>query len=305
MGYNSYTTTDLVNNVKLVSHFPVGDSTFTTANVITLADRELQTPIMAQILSTRGGYYSTYADYSVASDGLYLIPPDCVAGALENVEMVQAPTIIPVNLIEESEQFSTESPTSTSYGYFMRGNYVQILPIPNLGTIRLWYSKRPSKLVPVSSCAQITAVNSTVISVSSVPSTLSVGKSIDAVGDQPPFNILGTRTISLVSGTDITLSSAVTDLAIGDWLCLEKQTCVPAVPVEFRPLLEQRIACQMYESQGYLEKLTKAEKKLKELEEATFKLITPRVKSQTKVIMPVNGGFLSGSTRRFTNFPTR
>jgi hypothetical protein len=62
------------------------------------------------------------------------------------------------------------------------------------------------------------------------------------------------------------------------------------------------VVCQAYEAQGYLEKLGAAQKKLKELEDATFALITPRVKSRTKVINAVNGGFLSG-TRRLTNFP--
>jgi hypothetical protein len=302
MGFNSYTTTDLVNNVKIVGHLPTGNNTFTPASLITLADRELQTPILKQILSTRGGYYLTYSDYSERSDGLYPIPPDCVMGVLENVEIVQDSSIIQVNPIEESEQMSTISPTSTSYGYFMKGNSVQILPTPNNGTVRLWYAGRPSRLVPTSSCAQITAIVDTLITVSSVPTTFLTDYLIDAIGDQPPFNVLGTQTITNINGTELTLDLAVDGLAIGDWICLNKQTCVPQIPVEFRPLLEQRVVCQAYESQGYLDKLAAAQKKLEELEKATFALITPRVKSRTKVIAPVNGGFLSGG-RRITNFP--
>lgn len=302
MGYNTYTTEDLITNIKMIGHVPTGNNTFTDQNLVTLADRELQTPIMKQILSTRGGYYLTYEDFDANSDGLFEIPGDCIAGALVNVELIQEPTIIPVNLIEESEQLSTNSPTSTSYGFFMKGNYVQILPTPPIGDARLWFYKRPSQLVLTSKAAQVTAVAGAVISVSSVPSNIVNGDDIDAVGDQPPFNILGERSISGISGTDITLSSAVTDLAIGDWLCLSKQTCIPQIPVEFRPLLEQRVVCKIYELQGYLQKLAAAKESLKELELATFNLITPRVKSQTKVISPVNGGFLSGRNRA-TNFP--
>jgi hypothetical protein len=303
VGYNVYTTTTLIDNIEMLGHIPEGNTAFTTQKLVDLADRELQTPIMKQILSTRGGYYKTYADYDIVSTGLYLIPADAIAGALENVELVQDPTIIPVNLIEEDEQFSTNSPTSISYGFFMRGNYVQILPIPNIGVARLWYSKRPSKLVLTSKCANITSVSGVTIGVSSVPSVITSGASVDCVTDQPPFNILGTRTISNIVGTTITLDSAVTDLAVGDWICLEKQTCVPQIPVEFRPLLEQRVVCKVYELQGYLDKLSKALDSLKELEEATFNLITPRVKSQSKIINPVNGGFLAGNPNRWTNFP--
>jgi hypothetical protein len=300
---NSYTTADLVNNIKLIGHVPTGNNTFTESNLITLADRELQTPIMKQILSTRGGYYLTYQDYDAASDGLFMIPGDAIAGALANVELVQDPTIIPVNLIEESEQFSTNSPTSTSYGFFMRGNYVQILPTPPIGVCRLWYFKRPSKLIATSQACQVTAVNGAVISVASIPTTIVVGNSVDVLGDQPPFNILGERTITDITGTDITLDEEVTTVAIGDWIALHDQTCVPQIPVEFRTLLEQRVVVKIYELQGYLDKMKAAEMKLEELEKATFNLITPRVKSQTKIISPVNGGFLAGNSNRMNNFP--
>jgi hypothetical protein len=303
MGYNTYTTTDLLNKVKLKGHVPTGNATFTPANIITLANDELQTPIIKQILSTRGGYYLTYQDYDIISSGLYVIPGDAIAGALANVELVQEPTIIPVNILDESEQFSTNSPTSTSYGCFMRGNYIQILPTLNIGVARLWFFKRPSKLIPTSEAAQVTAINGAVLTVSSVPSTLAVGDDVDVLGDQPPFNILGEAAITDITGTDITLDGVISDVAQGDWIALHNQTPVPQIPVEFRPLLEQRVVSKIYELQGYLDKMAASDKKLKELEESTFNLITPRIKSQTKVINPINGGFLSGNSNRMTNFP--
>jgi hypothetical protein len=189
MAFNTYTTTDLVNNIKLIGHVPTGNNTFTATELITLANRELQTPLLKQILSTRGGYYKTYQDYTTVASGLYPIPGDAVMGALENVEIVQGTSIIQVNEIEESEQLSTQSPTSTSYGYFMKGNYVQILPLPNNGVVRLWFSGRPSRLVATAACAQVTSVATNVITVSSVPTTFVTGYLLDVIGDQPPFNV--------------------------------------------------------------------------------------------------------------------
>lgn len=306
MGYNTYTTTDLVSDILLLAHFPVGNNTFTPARLLRLSTMELQTPIMKQIMSSRGGYYLTYADNEVAADiqsGLFAIPPDCVAGALAIVQLVQDTTIIPVNPIEESEQFSTNSPTSTSYGYYLIGNYVQILPTPIIGKARLWYIKRTSDLILTSSAAQVTAIAGAVISVSSVPSTITVGVTVDACGDQPPFNVLGTRAVSAISGTDITLASAVTTLAVGDWLALEGQTPIPQIPVEFRLLLAWRVVELAWELQGYLEKAAAAKKRREEYVMDTFGLITPRVSADTKVIMPVNGGFLSGNSNKISNFP--
>lgn len=300
---NAYTTSELIEDILLLGHVPIADATFTNEKILRLATLELQTNIVKQILSTRGGYYMTYQDYEAAEDGLYVIPSDAVAGALANVELIQGPTIVPVNLIEESEQFSTNSPTSTSYGFFMKGNYVQILPLPPIGFTRLWYLKRTSELVETTSSAQVNAIAGAVVTVSSIPSTITVGSSVDVLGDQPPFNILGTRTIDNISGTDITLDVEVVDMEVGDWIALEGQTPVPQIPVEYRVILAQRVVVKIYELQGYLDKMQLAQKKLEEYEKATLSLITPRVQSQTRIINPVNGGFLTGNANKYTNFP--
>lgn len=306
MSYNTYTTDDLFSDVEVLGHLPTsGNATFDESKVLQIANWELQTPLMKQIIATRGGYYLTYVDNPIVSTGLYLIPYDCVAGGLANVELVQDPTIVPVNLLEESEQFSTISPTSTSYGFFMKGNYVQILPIPNVGVARLWYFKRTSKMVATSSCSQITAVDSTftIFTVSSVPTTIVSGDFVDVVGDQPPFNILGENIqISSIVGTTITLASPVLTAGVNNWIALNGQTCIPQIPVEFRLILAQRIVCKIYELQGYLDKLKAAKEILREYEQASTTLITPRVKSATKIVNPVNGGFLAGRNR-YSNFP--
>ena len=301
---NLYNTAQLIDDIQLIGHVPTGNNTFTPAKIVRLANLELQTPVIRQILMTRGGYYMTYKDYEAAQDGLYVIPEGCIGGALENVELVQAPTIIPVNQIEESEQFSTISPTSTSYGFFMRGNYVQILPTPSIGVARLWYSRRPSQLILTSEACLVTAVAGAVVSVASIPSTITTGTFVDALGDQPPFNILGDNLEILgISGTDITFSAAIGDLAVGDWIALHNQTPVPQIPVEYRLILAQRVVCKIYELQGYMQKMKDAQEVLKKYEEDTSSLITPRVKAQTRIINAVNGGFLGSNPNRNTNFP--
>ena len=302
MAANSYTTSDLVDNVILIGHIPLSNSTFTATQVIRLADREMQTALMSQILSVREGYYLTYVDYTINAAGQYPIPPGAIGGALANIELVQEPTIIPVNRIEESEQFSTTSPSSTSYGFFIKGNTIQILPTPNIGVARVWFLRRPSALVTTASAAQVTVIAGSTITVSTLPATMQIGTSVDLCQDQPTFNVLATRTITNIVGLDVTFGSAVTDLAAGDWMALENQTPVPQIPVEFRPLLEQRVVVKMYELQAYLDKMRAAQAKLEELERALFRLITPRVQSQTKIIMPVNGGFMGGGRGR-GNFP--
>lgn len=302
MGYNTYTTDDLVNDILLLGHVPTANTTFTASQILRLATIEMQTPLMKQILSTRGNYYLTYSDYAIASDGLYDIPSEAVGGGLYNVEQVQNTTIIPVEPIEETEQLNTQSPTSGCYGYFFRGNQVQILPIPNIGIVRLWYIKRTSTLVETTAACQITSIASNVYTVSSVPTNIITGVTLDGCGENPPFNVLGTQIATVVSGTNITLTTAITDLAVGDWLALTQQTPVVPIPVEFRIVLAQRVVCKIYELQGYMEKLSAAQAKLAEYERDLYAMISPRATNKSKVINARLGGFWRTGNRRMINF---
>lgn len=304
MGYNTYTTDDLISDFILLSHLPISDETFDTSEIIRIATMELQLPIIKQILSSRGGYYLTYMDQAPTNDGLYPIPSDAVSGVLANVELIQDTTIIQVNQISESEQFCTTSPTSSTYGFFMRGNFVQILPSPAIGNARLWYYKRTSQLVLTTQAAQVSSIAGNVISLTSIPSTFQVGTVLDGLGDNPPFNILVEgMTIVDINALDVTVDIPPVDVTRGDWIALNGQTPVPQIPVEFRLVLVQRMVCKAYELQGYLAKLPAAKKVLEEYEKDTLGLITTRVKSQTKIINPTTGGFLSGYGSRTSNFP--
>lgn len=296
---NSYNTTDLVTNVQLVGHIPLSNSTFTSTEIINLANRELQTAVISQITSIKEGYYLTYRDLDVGSTGLYSIPSQAIGGALEAIQIVVGGiSIVPVNRLDHAEQFSTLAPSTTTYGYFIQGNTVNIMPIPTIGVVRLWFLRRPNALVATSVAGSISAIAGNVITVTALPSVFTVGSSINLCQDQPTFDVLAETTITGISGTNVTLASVSSQLALGDWLCLSDQTPVPQIPVEFRPLLEQRVVVKIYELQGYLEKMKAAGEMLKGMEESLFKLISPRVSTQTKIINPQNGGFLKSNARR-------
>lgn len=300
---NDYSTTALVSNVKLIGHIPLSNSTFTAPEIINLANRELETALMQQILSVRQGYYKTYVDYDTNDTGLYPIPDDAIAAAVENIELIQEPSIIQVNVVEESEQFATNAATSTSYGFFIVANDIQILPFPTGCKVRIWYSRRPSVLVPTLQAGLISNIAGPVITLAASPSTFLVGQPVDGVESQPTFEFYGMRTITNVSGTDITLDAEITDLVVGDYLTIHNQTPIPQIPVEFRPLLEQRVVVKIYELQNYLDKMKAAKEVQDGIERALFSLISPRVKSQSKIVNPQNGGFLGGANR-FGRYPT-
>jgi hypothetical protein len=139
------------------------------------------------------------------------------------------------------------------------------------------------------------------VTVTSIPESIHVGSTVDIVGDQPPFNILGSSVILDITGMVITLDTLPTTLPVaGNYLCLYQQTCVPQIPVEFRILLEQRTICSMYEIQKNKDGLKMSMEKLKYLESDTLGLITNRVKSKVAIINVQGAGFLGGRSQRGT-----
>lgn len=296
MSVNTYTTSDLIDLIKLLGHVPQGNSTFTPANILTLSDFELQTAISKQLKETNEGFFQAVVEYDQNDTGLYPVPSNAIASTVYIVQIRNGQTIWPVSVQQVQEMTTTVFPSAGNWSCFIRANTFHMLPPQFGGVFSVTYDRRRSKLVPVTSCAQISAINAQVVTVTSVPSAWANGDSVDLQQSAPQFDYLGTLTIMDITGTDITLDGDLTDLSVGDYLCLEGQSCIPQIPVEFHQLLAQRVVCKIYELQGYMEKLKAAKMVLKEMEDALTGLVTPRTQAAPKVINPSWGGRRPGNS---------
>lgn len=296
MSANTYTTSDLVSLIKLLGHIPQSQSTFTPANLLTLADLELRTAIAAQLKQADEGYFLEVIEHDQNESGEYPVPSGSIASTTYVIQIRNGQAIWPVSRQEEAEMTTTTNPSVGNWACFIRSNTIHVLPAEFGGVLRITHERRPSKLVVVTACGRVTAIAGQVVTVSSVPSGWVNGDSVDMQAAQPQFDMLGTREITDITGTNITLSGDITDLSEGDYLCLEGQTCVPQVPVEFQQLLAQRVVCKIYELQGYLEKLKAAKIILKEMEDNLTSLITPRIQAAPKVVNPSWGGRKPGGS---------
>lgn len=306
MAKPSYTTTELVNNVLLLAHVPLSNATFDPEDILAIADFEGETSVVSQIISVREGYFQTYIEYDQAEDGRYPVPAAAIAGAITNVQIRSGQALLPVNRVDQAEQFATNVPTANSYAYYIEGNEIVVIPFNYGGVLRVSYLRAPSKLVKTTSCAKISAIAGDIVTVEALPSSFGVDTEINEQQDQPQFNWYGPAIITDINTFDLTLDFVNPKLQVGDWLTPPDQTCVPQIQKEFRPLLEQRVVVKIYELQGYFDKMKVAQDKLKEMEEALFKLITPRNSSQTRIINPNNGGLMSGNKGMKNNWmPTR
>lgn len=292
----SYTTADLFAALKRTGHIPPSQTPFTETDLLAYGDNEIQTAILRQIQSVRENYYLTYLDVPVNASGIYDVPSRATGAALADVQLLNGNSIYQVSRSEIGEQFSTDHSPTGFWTFYMKGNQCVVLPIPTTGSVRLWYYIRPNQLIPTTSAAQITAIAGAVLTVTAVPTTITTMRAVDIIQDQPHFNTLLMDSIPTnTTATQITLPSAVpSTVSVGDWVCPALQTCVPQIPVEFRPLLIQRVYVKYLEVQGYLDKMKASQAKLEAMEKDLFQLINPRVSEEPKRIVPdsnIIGGY--------------
>lgn len=285
---NRYTTKEFLDSIRRKGNVPPANSQFGDSDLLALADDELSTALLRQIVSARENFYQVY-DVLVSqgpSGGIYDIPSRAIGSGITHVSIVSVGSIARYNRSELS------SPTTGSIAII--GNQVQVIGPNPSGEVQLWYLRRPNKLIPINQAAQVASVDlgAGTITLRSVPSTWSTNMVFDCIQDQPhfnwrfidatPTNITGLVMTFAALPVDAYGSSVIVD---GDWLAPAGQSPITQVPVEFIPLLVQRTVVKYYEVQGYTEKYKLAQKKLEDMEKDVFDLINPRVQTAPKRII--------------------
>lgn len=301
----TYTTSDLVQAIVNNSHIPESNRTFNPTEILALADREMRTRVEPHIASTRENYWLTTTDIPINSLNEYPIPSLAQGGGLVDIKVATGSLFIPLIRLDLSEVYSDQYSTMPSYGFYIEDGIVRLMPNNALsGHARMWYYRIPSKLVPVSACAQISDIDTETgeVTVASLPVGYSTSTELDVVAANPGFNVLMKDTKPTnVAGNVLTFESLSPRLKVGDYVCLSGQSCVVQAPMEWVEVLVQAVTCRIYEIQGYDKKLATASKALKDMEDRTLGLVSPRVKDQVKVIKA--GGSLLGTVPNNWNLP--
>lgn len=300
----SYTVdNEFIPQVQRLAHIPLSNVTFLSTDLCAFGNDELRTAILRQILSVRESYYLTQANLTLNSSGSYPIPYRAIGGKIHDAQMIVGNSVYQLARIEPKDLNNTVNPPTNAYAFYFQANNIVTIPILTTGVLSVWYYLRPSNLVVSSTCCQVTAITATTVTVSSIPSTYVTNTVIDFTQDQPPFGLLSydQTIVSVNSGTStFTFGASVipATLAIGDWICLAGTTCVPQIPLEFHPLLAQRVSVKVLESQGYIPKMEVAQKKLMEMEKDLFDILNPRSEGNAKKISPNRALILPGPGRR-------
>lgn len=302
----TYTTTDFVEAVKRTAHVPTGNSTFTSNDILAMGDMQMRTGVAPKIASCRENYWLTNSYQDINGDNIYPIPSKAQANGIVDVQVKNGTNLIHLSRLEVSDLYSLQFSTRPAYCYYIEDYKLRLNPTTLSGQVVIWYYRIPSKLVAVTACAQITAIdfNTETVTVSTVPSTFVGGGELDIASQTPGFSVLlkDSEPVSIV-GNDITFTEVPNQVAVGDWVCLSGQSCVVQCPLEWIEVLVQRTAVKIYEIQGYDKKHKMAKDIQDQMEQAAMGLVSPRTIESAKVIS--GGGSLLYPQTRGWKLPVR
>lgn len=317
-GFN-YTTTNLLADIKRKSFVPISQITFDDPSILDMADEEIQTGIVPFIMSAREEYLVSYLDYAVdGSTREFEIPTRAIGAKLRDVTVL----INPNNNNQPNEQSlpqisAEDAVNNNNYNnfiplasFYLRDNNVVLTPTADSfagQTLRLYYFKRPSKLILTSQCSQITAITGDQAIVNLVPTNFGSGGTltltVDVVKASPPFKIL---TMDLVINIDTSSNIATFpadlstyNISTGDYICLAGESPIPTLPVEIHSLLAQRVAVKLLASLGDDKNFEIATNRLLEMEKNIRNLIANRVEGANRKVVNNYTTFNNGPYRRF------
>ena len=256
-----WTSDELLVAIRDKGRIPDDDPDATDAKLLSLANDQMKTRFVPAIRSARGEWYVDYEDQDLeAGVSGYRIPWRASTASVRTVLWYDSSgrrfecTPVPMG-----DQHAGASRRGRPSWYTIEDDKVRLIPTPAsaMGTLRIYYERRPSSLILEAAAVQIAFIYRTggVVRLASAtnPTPLIGGYLVDLVRYRPPFSLgwkgqtisaiagpaLGIYTIDFVdaAGTEATPDN-------GDWLCREGESVIPQIPPEFHPLLAQATAAQ-------------------------------------------------------------
>lgn len=297
-----YTTTDLLDSVKIRGAVSSTGALFTTTRLLQLCTDEFREYLLPRVLKVRENYYTWDDDRVLNATGVYRIHSRAVGGKLDDIFLIDA-TPTPtrrknLTLLTEGELSDYGGTPGGQPGFFFKRNNIYLVPKDGSGYsyLRQQFFLRPGDFVPTTECAQVTGINTgtKTVTCETVPADWLNTNIFDIVQAQPHFDTLGISLgVSAVtpgaSGTLVFDDALPDDLAVGDWICLAGQTCIVQAPPELHPLLYQRVANICLKALGMADKLKAGEEDLTRMEKGSETLITPRVEKEGKKLVNRTG----------------
>lgn len=305
-------TTEFLQAVKRAMTVPTYQARYSDTDMLAIADEEMRNTITPMLKSMREEYMVRYVDIPTVEDQMeYQIPRRALGMVLREVWYLQnggaqfqnMPRIHLENSFYYVGTPANPNVAANPFGFFLRNDKIAIVPTPqNVGTLRLWYFLKPSKLVLPTRTVTIESLTyNTVSSLTNIPSNISTdpGKeTVDITSYRPGYNVtvLDGTVAQLPSTTSVELAGYTPSATLADEgvvqfdvLSTAGETSIIQLPDEIQTVLIFATAHRILQGLGFPEQIEMMQGRLEKAIRAANELIQPRVEGELQKIVPRNG----------------
>ena len=284
---------------------------FSQSDILALANDEQQSRVVPMIVALREEFFVFRETLSItAGDFGFRIPERAIGRTLREIQYRNQTggTLVydlPRISIEDSYRF-TNLGSGTPNGFMVEGDTIRLLPTPSSdGEVILFMLRKPSNLVLTSRTAVVTAVGTNTITLSKVPSNLTIGSKIDITDNKPAYPLVyKDLTITNISGVVITVSgftgTALSGVDVDDVVSTALETSIVQLPDEAAIVLIHATAVRVLEALSIPDQMKIAEDKMQQKIRACREILSPRVEGSIPKIIQRDGLLRGRATvRRF------
>lgn len=266
---------------------------YANSDLLAMANEELASGLGPDLLRLRREWFLKVRDVTLTvGTATYNYWTRAMMGSARDVGVVaggvfQALAYLTPEEMDGLDPTAQASPTH----YTVRGTDFVLYPTPNAAdTLRVTYLRRMNRLVLPSACLTISSISGAGLNVyngAEKPSSITTSTLVDFVRGVPFFDALTEDvTPSATSATSVTLSTAVSGGAVGDYVCLAGQAPVIQCAPEVFAILAQRVANSLLRPGRDRQSLADGERELRHLEESVFGATERRVETQAQTAGP-------------------
>jgi hypothetical protein len=287
-----WTTDDLVDAVELKVQSPSGGFQFSPQQVLDTAWEETMKRIVPPVRAVREDYWTTTVDLAITANVNYVrVPSRASQSTITNVWLVNGTNVVMLTRLASEQRFGLfsngEATGPVPTVFFLEGDKIIMSPTPTQSGLylRFMFDRRPSRFVPVASCALISAIGATTLTTSG--GTWSASETVDVVQANPPCDVLLIDTACTQAAGTFTFAAGVLTnkgIAVGDYVADAGYTCVPPLPDALHPALVDFTAAAIMSAIGDYERAAALRAEIGSYYEALINTLAIRVSSQPPLV---------------------
>jgi hypothetical protein len=290
---------ELVDRVVRDARIPQGHSFRATATLLGMADEEMETLVVPEVLKVAGRYLGATALLPlVQGKSRYRLPARCLRG--EHVQKLMAdgkvdPTFSAAQLTDTDRLKGTTAPPRL---WYFDADCVVVLPTPAAsgGWLRITYARRPGQLVLPTAAVQVSDSSF----VGSSQEQVLTGAPPAALQDPVPVNVISASGAfsALFSGAPDDVSETdpgvtwrfdlpalqALDVAAGDWVAADGYSPVPQVPLAYHTVLVQAVVARVFKELRRENDYQSALATLEILKQGARDTVAPRTRDSRVVV---------------------